>query len=84
MVLQHVALEKLCTAWDNAETSLALGLPKLSVAGDEEIEQGKAWKRLNNSAQKEPSPESIRSARDGHKATPHCHTNRLFSGEPTH
>lgn len=64
MVLEHVALERLCTVWDNAETSLALGLPKLSVAGDEGIEKGKAWKRLNSPAQKEPSPESIRSARE--------------------
>lgn len=57
-----MALERVCTAWDNTETSPALGLPQLSVAGDEGIEKGKAWKRQNNSAQNELSPESIRSA----------------------
>jgi len=50
-----VALERLCTARDNAETSLAWGPPKLLVAGDEGTEKVKAWKRLDNSAQKEPS-----------------------------
>lgn len=64
-----MALERHCTAWDIAETSLALGLPKLSKARDERIKKGKVWKRLNNSEQKEPSPASIRSARDAEMDT---------------
>lgn len=55
-----MASERLCTAWNDVEISLALGTPMLSVAGDEGIEKRKAWKRLNNSAQVEPSPDSIR------------------------
>lgn len=60
VVLVHVASERLCIAWDEVEISLTLGTPMLSVAGDEGIQKTKAWKRLNNSAQVEPSQESIR------------------------
>lgn len=58
--LVHVVSERLCTAWDEVKTSLALGIPKISVARDEGIQKRKAWKRLNNSAQVEVGQESIR------------------------